>query len=1157
MTEENTKNVMPLDEFESLHYDRESKIMTLSDFNKLHEVNVTPRTVREKSLFESFREGTSLSLGGTPSNIGKAMVYMGETIREGSDRTIFGTKPIIDTKPLGDRIYQLGMRIYAENETALAKRKEKFGETDTAGQIARDIGSGAVSLASALGLSLVSGPATAGIAFGASAGLEGYIESRKKGKDYEESVRIGQLLGFVEGSLEFVGIDRLIKSSGGIIKRAMKGYITEFLQETSQSLSGNAIRVASGLREFNNKEDLINIMSEAGYEGAIGGVLGSTASVPISIIQRQSIEDGFKAMGVKPKRAEQIADSVFKRGLDDVMSATEALELGVSQEVKEGLLASEEGKLKLPELPFLQEEKREELYQNTVNRFQSIENTVERAKSLGAKILPGEDAGISSDRYLSIANQAENVLNNGTFLINEEGNIEVTGEGLRPILRDYDENSTEQDVGARENDLDEYLIAKRTIEDLQRPSEQGGKNIATDEQVKNSQKVIDKLNKKYGDRITLLEETSQRIYDYQKRVLLSLVESGNISQEQYDGILSLNKNYVPFDRVVPEEEFSGLPLNRKRFSGAKSPIKKIEGSELEIQNPIESIIKNTHVILDRSSRNKVFSDIYLLKDIEGLGIDEVTNQGKGIINGYINGEIKHLKVSKNLSESMTGLTEVSSNWIASILSIPTRTLRIGATITPEFIVRNPLRDQWTALIQTDVGFKPFIDSIGSFADILGESEIYNDWIRSGGSYAGFVELSRPQLGRMVDKLRDKKNIPLNIIMTPANISQLMEQATRLGVFKASLRTGKTMVEAARESRESTLNFARRGSQTKEINAMIAFFNAGIQGFDKMTRTMAKDPAGTTLKALSTITVPSLLLYLVNRDDPEYFELPRWQRDLFWVFKFGNTWVRIPKPFAFGQIFGSLPERFFEFLDTRKPESFNKLNESVLNVLSPFGEDPLSTIIPTALKPLIENQANWSFFRKRPIVPQSRQRLIPSEQYSKYDTGTSKALGKIFGISPSKIENLVQGWAGGSGRYALSFSDYVLGFKRGELRKPKELSDVPLIKGFVARSPIGGQSQSVNQFYTKKREIDTLYNTFNKFRKEDKEKAKNLKEKNPQLSLSPKLRKFSTKIRSIDKRIEKIISEKDMNENEKRQAIRDLEESKTALAREANDLIENN
>jgi hypothetical protein len=840
-------------------------------------------------------------------------------------------------------------------------------------------------------------------------------------------------------------------------------------------------------------------------------------------------------------------------------------------------------------LPF---KKRESIYQDFVNRMQSIENIVERAKNLGADIKPGEDPGMRSREYLGIGGKVRSVLEDKTFRITSEGKIETTGEGLRPILDDYAKTSSEKNINIRDKDLNDYLIAQRTIKDLQRPkSEFTEKNIVTPEQVKKAQDTLNNLNSKYKEGIQHLDQTATRLYDYQKRVLSTLVDSGNLSQEQFNTILAKNPNYVPFDRVIEGiEPTSGTPISKNRFTGARSPIKRIKGSELEIHNPIESMIKNTYRIMDIAERNTVVRSVAKLAEVLPEDISPVkvkmqpiktgkyyTEGGaetifrpsqfkpKGnVVEYFEEGKRKYMEVSPNLYQAMTGLNEASSSLMIKVLSQPAQWLRTGATITPEFMVRNFIRDQFTAVIQTRFGFKPFFDSSAAIADIMGKSEVYYDWLRSGGAYSGFVELSRPKLQKALLELKNNPSLlkKLNIISTAGDISQLLEQATRVGTYNAAIKSGMTPIEAGFQSREATVDFGRKGAKTKDVNAVIAFFNAGIQGADKSFRMAKEDPMGLTAKGVALITIPSLLLYLKNREDPDYKEIPRWQRDLFWVTKVGDAYVRIPKPFVYGQVFGSIPERFFEYLDSNDKQSFDGLAKSVYDSLSPVAGDPTSGLIPTAFKPLIENQANWNFFRQRQIVPPGKERLLPEYQTDKYTTESAKLLGKVLKQSPAKLENLVQGYFGGTGRYALEGTNALInGIKRMvgqkiESRRPTEPSDIIGIKGFVAKSP-ESQPESIQKFYDNKNSYNQVYNSYLSLVKQGKwNEVKQLKEKYPKYYYSKTIDKYADIISSYGKQIDYAINSKTLMEGQKKEKIRELERKRMELAQKANEFLKN-
>jgi len=987
-------------------------------------------------------------------------------------------------------------------------------------------------------------------------------------------------------------------------------------------------------------------------------------------------------------------------------------------------------------------EKREGIYQSFVNRMQSIENIVDKAKNLGAKILPGENPALRARTYLGIGQKVKTVLEDKTYKITPEGKLEITGEGLKPILDNYGKISPEKNSNIRDKDLNNYLIATRTIKDLQRPkSEWTTEQIVTSEQVKKAQDIISNLGKKYGANLVSLDQTATRLYNYQKRVLSNLVDSGNLSQEQYNAILAKNPNYVPFDRVLENiEPTGGTPISKGRFTGARSPLKRIKGSELEIHNPIESMIKNTYRIMDIAERNTVsrsvaklsevlpedispvkikmvpvaevehraavdqsfisdlasfakelgakfkttgqpgkqlgvyypsgkqitrkfatprevmahetahffddkfslkqkfykrgeskavteellnhmqrmgesqnrmnkpaerFADGFewwlthrdlaqrdlplfsktmggIIKDIPalspvlkiepqpGISLERMKEtifaqsqfKPKGnVIEYFDNGKRSYIEVTPNLYQAMTGLNETSTSLLTKIMSIPAGTLRVGATITPEFMLRNPIRDQWTAFMQTKLGFKPFVDASGAIADIVGKSEAYNDWLRSGGAYSGFVELSRPNLQKMLKDLQGKPDLlkNLNIITKAQDISQLFEQATRLGVYKAGVKKGLTPIEAGFESREATIDFARRGAKIKDINSVIAFFNAGIQGTDKLVRTAKEDPAGFAAKGIATITIPSLITYLLNRNDPEYKELPRWQKDLFWIFKVRDTFIRIPKPFAYGQIFGSLPERFMEYLEKEDPGAFEGLQKSLYDSLLPTSGDPVGGIMATGVKPLIENATNWSFFRQQPIVSEGKERLLPEKQYGRYTSETAKFIGKLINYSPAKTENLVQGWFGGSGRYALQMGDVVgrgiakFTGRKIEPKKPSELADIPLVKGFVTR-PALSQSESVNQFYTNRDRIIKAYSTMQKYIKEgNRAEANRIQSKYPEYKFYQGFNRVSKALSDL-RAYEDIVVKSDKSEKEKRELLQRIDKQMVNIAQKANQYL---
>src|SRR5690606_16491689 len=174
-------------------------------------------------------------------------------------------------------------------------------------------------------------------------------------------------------------------------------------------------------------------------------------------------------------------------------------------------------------------------------------------------------------------------------------------------------------------------------------------------------------------------------------------------------------------------------------------------------------------------------------------------------------------------------------------------------------------------------------SLGAMRDIIKNDEVYQQWLREGGS--GFSEFyGRPEEARkLIREFLGDRSIK-DTILRPVDglraIGRAAEEAPRLARFKAMRAQGADITEAIASSRDVSLDFANIGKDTKGLANVTAFFNAKIQGWDKLAR-LLKNPKTWAVGAAS-ITAPSIALWNVNKDDAEYWARPQWERNLFWL-----------------------------------------------------------------------------------------------------------------------------------------------------------------------------------------------------------------------------------------------------------------------------------
>jgi hypothetical protein len=283
-------------------------------------------------------------------------------------------------------------------------------------------------------------------------------------------------------------------------------------------------------------------------------------------------------------------------------------------------------------------------------------------------------------------------------------------------------------------------------------------------------------------------------------------------------------------------------------------------------------------------------------------------------------------------------------------------------------------------------------------------------------------------------------------------------------------------KAAAASRDLTIDFARHGAKTAALRALAAFWNARIQGYDRLFRAAKKRPVKFGAAAFAGITVPSVLLYYVNRDDPEYWEIPQWQRDLFWCVKLGGRYWRIPKPFELGLVFGTIPERVLEWKDSQDATG---VRTAITNTIA---RETTSTFmpIPTAITPLIENLTNYSLFLERPLIPRGLENVEPELQYDENRTSEiAKGLGRLLNYPPAKIDNVFQAYTGGLGRSAVQYGEAAarkLGAGDGTPRAAKPIAEqLPGVKGFAVEHP-RERSESVERFYNELEKVERVDRT---------------------------------------------------------------------------------
>lgn len=347
---------------------------------------------------------------------------------------------------------------------------------------------------------------------------------------------------------------------------------------------------------------------------------------------------------------------------------------------------------------------------------------------------------------------------------------------------------------------------------------------------------------------------------------------------------------------------------------------------------------------------------------------------------------------------------------------------------PFFMVRNGVRDwQDAGFYSTD--WKTWEKMYWSaWNQIRKNGEIWQQYKALGGSYASMLDYT-------TGMVKEPKNKLGKAAAWYENIGQQIEAAPRLAEFMTILankggsktvdgvKTGKftqsDLMEAMLGAADITTNFARGGSVTKALNRyLVPFLNPSVQGFDKFIRNATdivqrrdvKAAASLILKA-ALINLPPLLLNgLMHGDDDEWDDIPANTKANYYLIKIGNGyWIKIPK----GRAIAVLSTAAVYTQEKQKGEDvkFSDVFEVIKSNVAPT--DIFNQNIATAwTQAKLTNPDNpGTTWYGGNIESDRLQNYRPEDRYDEKTDELSKAIGKLFKVSPKKVNYLLDQYTG--------------------------------------------------------------------------------------------------------------------------------------------------
>lgn len=566
------------------------------------------------------------------------------------------------------------------------------------------------------------------------------------------------------------------------------------------------------------------------------------------------------------------------------------------------------------------------------------------------------------------------------------------------------------------------------------------------------------------------KKAAEMYYMFNDNVLTVMEDAGLISEKVHNELTSKYKHYCPLmrdfsDTAAADAFIGGLGNGGRGIGNVSTPLKRIniEGSTRNVLNPLESTIKAVSVVCNRAERNKVGQMAVNMAKEAGLEnlVVEVPggkNDPKNCIFTVLeDGKKVAYQTTQDLYGPIVGYNLPAAGFMLGIARNAARLLRAGSTMSPSFIVRNLIRDTIFAGISSQNGFVPILDTLRGGYALWKNSKMRAEFETAGVTQFNFYG-SNEAIAKSLDEMAGGKkwqeygpaDIWRAIMKYPAMGSEFVESATRMGEFMKARQRGASIDAAARAARELTLDFSRSGVTGEKVNQVIPFFNACLQGGDKFIRLWREHPMRTAQMLGMYIVLPSIILWCMNHDEDWYKELDPAIKNSNWCLPGG---IRIPKPQDAGILFGSGIEAVLD-------EASGIDKKAIANWADTFRDNMTPGIIPTVFLPILEWQANYSYFRGGALVNRRLQQLPDEQQYTNSTSEASKFLGRVTGLSPVKIDNTIRGYTGTMGMFMWQTADWFAAEKQN--LPAKKLSEMQFIRDFNINDNL--LNRSVNEFY---------------------------------------------------------------------------------------------
>jgi len=550
--------------------------------------------------------------------------------------------------------------------------------------------------------------------------------------------------------------------------------------------------------------------------------------------------------------------------------------------------------------------------------------------------------------------------------------------------------------------------------------------------------------------------------------------------------------------------FSGMDIIALKMSEADTELayaKQIGADEVNLNNIMETLLKNPEILEFYSTGGIPTQTGHYITSVYNEDKDkmEYFEFQKGGIAEPLLMTLRYAQAPAPLSHDTFG--RIILEPFLTMKRIVTRTI----TATPNFFVMNIGRDLSNAAIVGQLYNPKHIGS--AVKSYFSDDELLKLFYYNGGGYSGFFQtlFNEQNMLKKHAKYRNENKAPQKAINFFDKVLESGEIMSRLSMFLSHIMriadegNSVDMIHAVRYTQTTATDFGRKGSSSAVniILSLSAFTRGSINSLVDLSQKLIENEYG-EVKAenifknqtryekskakifasglvLTSATLMAFLLGLKDKrqEDQRIEDISKY---LTFYLPNGDA-IKIPLPFELGAVFSTFPRLLMNRIFHKDGEDMAKAVSYVLiNVFLP----QYSVTLFSVWNALESNKD----YRGRNIVPEALEHVYSEKQSTFYTPEVYKKIGNLFGVSPIKLEHIVNSFGQYYARYFNGVTQSMLWDEKKFGALPKDNSIVGMFTNQFVAPKVPYATIYTNKFWELKDELRKVESTYYAERKNE-------------------------------------------------------------------------